>query len=82
MANIARDTMLAAGFAAIGIDHFAKPTDSLYKADQAGTLRRNFQGYTDDQSETLIGFGASAISRFRGDISKMQSRHPPIKSAS
>lgn len=58
--------MLAAGFAAIGIDHFAKPTDSLYKADQAGTLRRNFQGYTDDQSETLIGFGASAISRFRG----------------
>ncbi|WP_439140954.1 oxygen-independent coproporphyrinogen III oxidase [Planktotalea sp.] len=66
LANIARDTMLAAGFAAIGIDHFAKPTDSLYKADQAGTLRRNFQGYTDDQSETLIGFGASAISRFRG----------------
>lgn len=66
LANIAHDTMRDAGFAAIGIDHFAKPTDSLYKSNKAGELRRNFQGYTDDQSETLIGFGASAISRFKG----------------
>ncbi len=26
-----------------------------------GRLRRNFQGYTDDQSSVLLGFGASAI---------------------
>ncbi|MEJ6399060.1 oxygen-independent coproporphyrinogen III oxidase [Yoonia sp. 208BN28-4] len=64
LAEQAHAHFTALGYAPIGIDHFALPTDSLYKADQAGTLRRNFQGYTDDQSEALIGLGASAISRF------------------
>ncbi len=64
LAQVADTVLKEAGYAAIGIDHFAKPTDSLLKADQRGKLRRNFQGYTDDQSATLIGFGASAISRF------------------
>jgi len=54
--------MLAeAGYTAVGIDHFAKPGDSLAKARDDGTLRRNFQGYTVDPAEALIGFGASAI---------------------
>lgn len=53
-----------AGYQPIGIDHFALPSDSLTKAQQAGTLKRNFQGYTDDPCSTLIGFGASAISKF------------------
>lgn len=66
LANIAKDVLTASGYHAIGIDHFAKETDSLYRAAQMGKLRRNFQGYTDDQSETLIGFGASAISHFKG----------------
>lgn len=66
LANIAHDVLTAKGFMPIGIDHFAKTTDSLYRADQSGGLRRNFQGYTDDPSATLIGFGASAISRFKG----------------
>lgn len=66
LATIANDVLIKAGYAAIGIDHFAKPTDSLFKANAQGRLKRNFQGYTDDQSETLIGFGASAISRFKG----------------
>jgi oxygen-independent coproporphyrinogen-3 oxidase len=48
----------------IGIDHFAKPTDSMAKAARSGHLRRNFQGYTDDTCDVLIGLGASAISRF------------------
>lgn len=65
LATIAKDVLTASGFHAIGIDHFAKETDSLYRAAKEGHLRRNFQGYTDDQSETLIGFGASAISHFR-----------------
>jgi oxygen-independent coproporphyrinogen-3 oxidase len=65
LARIAHETLTHEGYAPVGIDHFAKTTDSLFKADQAGTLRRNFQGYTDDPSDTLIGFGASAISRFR-----------------
>lgn len=53
------------GYTQIGIDHFAAPHDSLAVAARAGLLRRNFQGYTDDPAETLVGLGASAISRFR-----------------
>jgi len=52
------------GYDAIGIDHFALPDDGLAKAAKSGTLRRNFQGYTDDQADVLIGVGASSISRF------------------
>ncbi|SEN53371.1 oxygen-independent coproporphyrinogen-3 oxidase [Loktanella fryxellensis] len=63
LAQQAHRTMTQAGYAAIGIDHFARPGDGLALADAAGTLRRNFQGYTDDPCPTLIGFGASAISR-------------------
>ncbi|MEP2889763.1 radical SAM protein [Tateyamaria sp.] len=65
LACIASQTLQGSGFSAIGIDHFAKPSDSLFKAQEAGKLRRNFQGYTDDQCQTLIGLGASAISRFQ-----------------
>jgi len=54
----------AAGFQTIGIDHFAMPDDSLSQAANDGTLRRNFQGYTTDTCPTLIGIGASSISRF------------------
>jgi oxygen-independent coproporphyrinogen-3 oxidase len=52
------------GYVAIGIDHFARTDDPLAKALKQGRLHRNFQGYTDDAAETLIGFGASAISRY------------------
>jgi oxygen-independent coproporphyrinogen-3 oxidase len=52
------------GYSQIGIDHFATSDDSLTRARNAGTLRRNFQGYTDDPAEVLIGVGASSISRF------------------
>ena len=51
-------------YAEIGIDHFATQSDSLSTAQREGRLRRNFQGYTDDPSEVLIGVGASSISRF------------------
>lgn len=54
-----------AGYMPIGVDHFALPEDSLAVAAKAGSLRRNFQGYTDDNCETLIGLGPSSISRFR-----------------
>ncbi|MDP3897718.1 MAG: oxygen-independent coproporphyrinogen III oxidase [Mesorhizobium sp.] len=55
----------AAGYAAIGIDHFAKPDDSLARAAREGRLRRNFQGYTDERCDTLIGLGPSSISQYR-----------------
>ncbi len=60
----AREMFLENGYVEIGIDHFARPQDGLAKALSAGTLRRNFQGYTEDTSTTLIGLGASAISRY------------------
>ncbi|MEL7212324.1 MAG: oxygen-independent coproporphyrinogen III oxidase [Pseudomonadota bacterium] len=52
------------GYRQIGIDHFAHPEDSLSLAQDAGTMRRNFQGYTEDSAPYLIGVGASAISQY------------------
>ncbi len=60
----ARELFLWDNYAEIGIDHFATRTDGLTVALNEGRLKRNFQGYTDDQSEVLIGVGASSISRF------------------
>jgi oxygen-independent coproporphyrinogen III oxidase len=58
------ERLLAAGYRAVGFDHFALPNDSLAQAAENGTLHRNFQGFTDDASRVLIGLGASAISNF------------------
>lgn len=66
LACLAGDQFRAAGFETIGIDHFALPGDGLAKAARSGHLRRNFQGYTDDRCPTLIGLGASSISRYAG----------------
>ena len=57
----AAETILAAGYEAIGLDHFAKSGDALAGRRKAGHLHRNFQGYTTDEARTLIGFGTSAI---------------------
>jgi oxygen-independent coproporphyrinogen-3 oxidase len=50
------------GYVRIGLDHFARPGDSLAEALADGRLKRNFQGYTVDEAPVLLGFGASAIS--------------------
>ena len=60
----ARRLFLWDGYDEIGIDHYARPGDGLARARAEGRLRRNFQGYTDDTAEVLIGLGASSISRF------------------
>ncbi|PHQ70435.1 MAG: oxygen-independent coproporphyrinogen III oxidase [Paracoccus sp.] len=62
--DTARRLLHADGFLSIGIDHFARPTDGLARARDQRRLRRNFQGYTDDRAEVLIGLGASSISRY------------------
>lgn len=64
MFNQAFEALKAAGYVPLGIDHFAKPDDSLAIAASEGRLRRNFQGYTDDVCTALVGLGASSISRF------------------
>ncbi len=63
-AALAHETLTGAGYAAVGFDHFARPDDALALASTAGTLRRNFQGFTEDPATTLIAPGASAISEF------------------
>ena len=50
------------GYVEIGMDHFALPTDSLYKATKEKTLHRNFMGYTANKTQLMIGLGMSSIS--------------------
>ncbi|WP_127142336.1 oxygen-independent coproporphyrinogen III oxidase [Flagellimonas marinaquae] len=50
------------GYKDVGMDHFALPTDSLYKALENGTLHRNFMGYTPSKTKLMVGLGASSIS--------------------
>jgi oxygen-independent coproporphyrinogen-3 oxidase len=57
------DRLVAAGYVAIGFDHYARPEDPLAERQRTGHLHRNFQGYTTDAADALIGFGASAIGR-------------------
>jgi oxygen-independent coproporphyrinogen-3 oxidase len=59
------DALKAAGYRQIGLDHFALPSDPMVSVQRDGCLRRNFQGYTTDIADALIGFGASAIGRLR-----------------
>lgn len=58
------DLLLDEGYSPVGFDHFARPGDPLAQATLTGRLRRNFQGFTDDDAPVLIGIGASAISSF------------------
>jgi oxygen-independent coproporphyrinogen-3 oxidase len=57
-----RAQLLWFGYEQIGFDHFALPSDSLARAASGRKLRRNFQGYSTNEGDALIGVGASAIS--------------------
>ena len=61
-----KQTLNDADYHSIGIDHFALSSDSLYRAQEQSQMRRNFQGYTDDQAKNIIGFGLSSISFING----------------
>jgi oxygen-independent coproporphyrinogen-3 oxidase len=57
------DLLVAAGYRRIGLDHYALPEDAMAVAHGEGRLRRNFQGYTTDPCDLLLGLGASSIGR-------------------
>ena len=57
----AADTLEECGYVPIGLDHFAARGRDMVRAARVGRLRRNFQGYTTDPADVLIGLGASAI---------------------
>jgi oxygen-independent coproporphyrinogen-3 oxidase len=58
--------LVDAGYYPIGLDHYALPGDPMATAQAAMRLHRNFQGYTTDPADVLVGFGASAIGRLPG----------------
>jgi oxygen-independent coproporphyrinogen-3 oxidase len=62
-AQVAAETLTSFGYQTIGLDHFALPDDELAVAAREGRLHRNFQGYTTDEADALIGLGASAIGK-------------------
>lgn len=62
-ARVAADVFAGHGYQAVGLDHFALPGDELSIAAREGRLRRNFQGYTTDDADALIGVGASSIGK-------------------
>jgi len=62
-AQLSARLLTDAGYVQIGIDHFARPADSLATCAAAGRVRRNFQGYTTDTAPAVLGLGASAIGR-------------------
>ncbi len=61
--GLAVERLQQAGYAYIGMDHFALPFDELANAQRHGDLHRNFMGYTTHAETDLVGFGVSAISR-------------------
>lgn len=61
-ADAAAERLIHHGYHRIGLDHFARDGDPMLEALEAGRLHRNFQGYTTDDANALIGFGVSAIS--------------------
>ena len=64
------ETLTAAGYRYIGMDHFARPGDDLARAQDAGTLQRNFQGYSTHADCDLIGLGMSSISHVGASFSQ------------
>ncbi|ANF82611.1 oxygen-independent coproporphyrinogen III oxidase [Acinetobacter sp. NCu2D-2] len=54
--------LLQHGYHEIGMDHFALAKDSMYQSFKAGSLHRNFMGYTASKTQVMIGLGISSIS--------------------
>ncbi len=57
-----KNKLLAHGYHEIGMDHFALNRDGMYQSFKAGTLHRNFMGYTSSKTQVMIGLGVSSIS--------------------
>jgi oxygen-independent coproporphyrinogen-3 oxidase len=71
---IAREAFMDAGYQAIGMDHFALPTDELSVAQREGRLQRNFMGYTVMAGPDMLGFGVSAIGDVRGALVQVEKK--------
>jgi oxygen-independent coproporphyrinogen-3 oxidase len=77
MLKIVIEMLTARGFVYIGMDHFARETDELAVAQRAGTLWRNFQGYTTRAGADIYGFGMSSISQTPTHYRQNEKTLPP-----
>ena len=68
--ELAIEKLTAAGYVYIGMDHFALPDDDLARAQERGSLHRNFMGYTTHADSDLVGLGVSAISHIGDSFSQ------------
>jgi oxygen-independent coproporphyrinogen III oxidase len=68
--QLAIDKLAAGGYRHIGMDHFSLPSDDLARAQQLGSLHRNFMGYTTHADCDLVGLGVSAISHIGDSFSQ------------
>mgnify|MGYP002639548049 CR=1 FL=1 len=71
--KLTMDMLQQAGYVYIGMDHFALEGDSMVKAQQEGTLQRNFQGYSTNADTDLVAIGVSSI----GSIADTYSQNSP-----
>jgi len=79
--RLAARMLVEAGYTPIGLDHYAKNTDLLARRQRERRLHRNFQGYTTDEAETLIGFGTSAIGSLPQGYAQNASNTPGYRQA-
>jgi oxygen-independent coproporphyrinogen-3 oxidase len=68
--SLAINLLKRAGYRYIGMDHFALPEDELVRAQETGSLQRNFMGYTTHGGSDLLGLGVSSISHLGGSYSQ------------
>jgi len=66
----ALEKLCGAGYVYVGMDHFARADDELARAQRAGTLQRNFQGYSTHGDCDIVGLGVSAIGRIGDSYSQ------------
>lgn len=74
--TLAGEKLGEAGYRVVGMDHFALPDDELVLAQAAGTLQRNFMGYTTRAGLDQIGIGVSAIGSFGGVYAQDEKERP------
>lgn len=67
LAQMISATLQDAGYRYIGMDHYVLPDDDLALAQGEGRLQRNFQGYSLQIADDLLGLGVSSISQI-GDF--------------
>ncbi|MDX2261418.1 MAG: oxygen-independent coproporphyrinogen III oxidase [Gemmatimonadales bacterium] len=70
-----------AGYAWVGLDHFARPDDPLAIAERERRLHRNFMGYTTRHIADMVSLGASAISEVGGRFAQNEGRLPAYAAA-